>query len=67
MRNLKYFDFLSLFLGILKVKPRDQCLFSKENTIMQDEKTLFDYNITISSAKAQSPAQLGLALRCLSD
>lgn len=30
---------------------------------MEDENTLQDYGITMSTAKAQAPAQLGLALR----
>lgn len=50
------------FTGILKVKPADQLLFSK-NEVMKDDKQLQDYGITISAARAQSPAQLGLALR----
>lgn len=49
--------------GILKIKPRDQMLFNKDNIKMEDEKTLQDYGITMSTAKAQAPAQLGLALR----
>lgn len=50
-------------LGILKVHPTDQRLFNKNNDVMNDEKQLQDYGITISTARAQSPAQLGLALR----
>lgn len=49
--------------GILKVPPRDQCLYNKENEVMSDEKQLQDYGIVVSTAKAQSPPQLGLALR----
>lgn len=49
--------------GILKVPPRDQCLYNKENEVMSDEKQLQDYGIMVSTAKAQSPPQLGLALR----
>lgn len=49
--------------GILKVPPRDQCLYNKENEVMSDEKQLQDYGIVQSTAKAQSPPQLGLALR----
>uniref|UniRef100_A0A0K8TRX6 Elongin-B n=1 Tax=Tabanus bromius TaxID=304241 RepID=A0A0K8TRX6_TABBR len=49
--------------GILKIKPRDQLLFNKENLTMEDEKPLQDYGITMTTAKAQAPAQLGLALR----
>jgi len=49
--------------GILKVRPCDQCLYNKDNQIMSDDKQLQDFGITMSTAKAQSPAQLGLALR----
>lgn len=49
--------------GILKVPPRDQCLYSKDNEVMSDEKQLQDYGIVMATAKAQSPPQLGLALR----
>ncbi|XP_065371802.1 elongin-B [Calliphora vicina] len=49
--------------GILKVKPADQRLYNQDNDIMDDDNTLQDYGITMSTAKAQAPAQLGLALR----
>lgn len=38
-------------------------LFNKDNVVMDDEKTLQDYGITMATAKAQAPAPLGLALR----
>ncbi|XP_059611926.1 elongin-B isoform X1 [Phlebotomus argentipes] len=49
--------------GILKIRPRDQQLYNKDNTIMEDDKPLQDYGISIVTAKAQAPAQLGLAIR----
>ncbi|CAD7077537.1 unnamed protein product [Hermetia illucens] len=49
--------------GILKIKPRDQMLFNKENLVMEEEKLLQDYGITTITAKPQTPAQLGLAIR----
>ncbi|CAG9808335.1 unnamed protein product [Chironomus riparius] len=49
--------------GILKVPPKDQRLFSKDNTAMDDDKQLQDYGITQITSKAQQPAMLGLALR----
>lgn len=49
--------------GILKVPPKDQRLFSKDNTVMEDDKQLQDYGITQITSKAQQPAMLGLALR----
>ncbi len=48
--------------GILKISPKDQRLY-KDNVQMDDEKQLQDYGITMMTAKAQSPAQLGLAVR----
>lgn len=49
--------------GILKVRPHDQSLYSKDNILMSDDKQLHEFGITMATAKAQSPAQLGLALR----
>lgn len=49
--------------GILKMNPQDQQLFNKDNQLMEDEKALQDYGLTSTTAKAQSPAWLGLALR----
>lgn len=49
--------------GILKVPPRDQRLYNKDNQLMEDERTLQECGITVSTAKAQCPAQLGLAVR----
>lgn len=48
--------------GILKVPSRDQRLY-KESQAMSDDKQLQDYNITVTTAKGQSPAQIGLAVR----
>lgn len=49
--------------GILKVPPPSQMLFSKDNLLMEDEKTLAEYGLTSCTAKAQNPACIGLALR----
>lgn len=49
--------------GILKVPPKDQRLLSKDNSIMDDDKQLQDYGITMVTAKAQQPAVLYLVLR----
>lgn len=49
--------------GILKVLPKDQRLYSKDNTVMDDDKQLQDYGITMVTAKAQQPAVLYLVLR----
>lgn len=49
--------------GILKVPPKDQRLYNKDNTLMDDDKQLSEYGITMVTAKAQQPAVLGLAVR----
>ena len=46
--------------GITKVEPENQRLHFKED-ILEDNKLLSDYNLTVSTAKAQSPATIGLA------
>lgn len=51
------------FVGILKVPPHNQQLFNKENTVMEDDKMLQDYGLSSTTAKAQSPATVGLAVR----
>lgn len=51
------------FKGILKVKPVDQRLFSSDNDVLDDDSTLQDNGITMATAKAQQPAQLGLVIR----
>lgn len=52
-----------LFLGILKISPVNQQLFNKDNILMSDNKFLSDYGLLSSTAKAQCPALIGLALR----
>jgi len=47
--------------GITKKPPGEQRLFNKEDAIMEEDKTLADYGLTSSLAKAQSPAEVGLA------
>lgn len=49
--------------GIMKIAPKDQRLFNKDNVLMEDDKPLQDYGITVMTAKAQAPAQLGLAIK----
>jgi len=48
--------------GILKSPPENQRLY-KEDAIMEDSKFLSDYGLTGSTAKAQTPATVGLAVR----
>ncbi|KAJ8941059.1 hypothetical protein NQ318_006833 [Aromia moschata] len=49
--------------GILKIPPQNQQLFNKDNTVMEDQHMLQDYGLTSTTAKAQSPATVGLAIR----
>ncbi|KAJ3666135.1 hypothetical protein Zmor_001589 [Zophobas morio] len=53
--------------GILKIPPQDQQLFNKDNAIMVDDRMLQDYGLTSTTAKAQSPATVGLAVRETAD
>ncbi|XP_017771312.1 PREDICTED: transcription elongation factor B polypeptide 2 [Nicrophorus vespilloides] len=57
------FELKKIIEGILKVAPHNQVLFNKDNTIMADDKMLQDYGLTSTTAKAQSPATVGLAVR----
>ena len=49
--------------GITKFAPENQQLFNKDNVEMDDSHPLMEYGITANSAKAQSPGQIGLAVR----
>lgn len=46
--------------GITQTDPEDQSLYYK-NEILDDNKTLGDYNLNFATAKAQTPATIGLA------
>jgi len=48
--------------GITKVKPSDMRLYKDEEP-MQDDKCLADYGYLTTTAKAQSPATIGLVYR----
>ena len=61
--NTMVLELKRMLEGILKVKPSDQHLYNMDNEIMEDDHPLQDYGITMSSAKAQAPAQLGLSVR----
>jgi len=56
-------DLKKMIEGITKKAPADQQLFNKDDQVMEDDKTLADYNLTASNAKAQQPAEVGLAFR----
>ncbi|XP_059475593.1 elongin-B isoform X2 [Neocloeon triangulifer] len=49
--------------GILKVPPQDQKLYNKNSVVMEDNKTLQEYGLSATTAKAQSPAPVGLSVR----
>lgn len=61
--NTSVLELKRIIEGILKVPPADQQLYNKDNSIMEDEKTLQDYGMTSGVAKAQCPATVGLAVR----
>lgn len=48
--------------GITKVPPQDQLLY-KDDQVMLPERMLGDYGLNCSTAKAQAPAQVGLAYK----
>ncbi|XP_076057796.1 transcription elongation factor elongin B isoform X2 [Oratosquilla oratoria] len=50
--------------GIMKVDPENQQLMNERGTeIFEDDKQLSDYNLTAQTARAQSPATVGLVFR----
>jgi len=49
--------------GITKKPPGEQKLFNRDDQIMDDEKTLSDCGLNSNVAKAQSPAEIGLAFK----
>lgn len=49
--------------GILKKPVEEQCLFNRSNEVMDDDKTLSDYNYTAQTARAQLPETIGLAFK----
>lgn len=60
--NTKVSDLKRMIAGITKTSPENQRLF-KDDEIMDDRKALTDYNLNPTTAKAQSPATIGLAFR----
>ncbi|XP_071943942.1 elongin-B-like [Antedon mediterranea] len=56
------YDLKQMIEGITKRSPEDQKLF-KNNDPLEDTKTLGDCGFTSQNAKAQSPAQVGLAFK----
>ncbi|GAB1602590.1 elongin-B-like [Argonauta hians] len=60
--NTTIFEVKKIVEGILKVPPENQKLY-REETALDDHKTLSDCGYTSSSARAQAPATIGLAVK----
>jgi len=56
-------DLKKMIEGITKKTPALQQLYNKDDIVMDDDKSLFDYGLTSAVAKAQQPAEVGLAFR----
>jgi len=56
-------DLKRMIEGITKRVPADQQLFNKDDIVMEDDKNLSDYGLNSEVAKAQQPAEVGLAFR----
>lgn len=60
--NTSVYELKRMINGIAKVAPDAQRLF-KDDELMEDKKSLSDYNLNSNTAKAQLPATIGLAFR----
>jgi len=60
--NTSVLELKKMVEGILKYAPDDQRLY-KDDTVLDDTKTLADCGFTSSTARAQAPATVGLAIR----
>jgi len=49
--------------GITKKAPSEQQLYNKDDSVMDEDKSLSDYGLTATIAKAQQPAEVGLAFK----
>jgi len=49
--------------GITKKAPSEQQLYNKDDSVMDEDKSLSDYGLTAAIAKAQQPAEVGLAFK----
>ncbi|XP_051173177.1 elongin-B [Leptopilina boulardi] len=61
--NTTVLELKKIIEGILKIPPVNQQLFNKDNVVMTDCKCLGEYGLTPTTAKAQCPALIGLAIR----
>jgi len=60
--NNTVYELKKMIEGILKFKPEDQQLF-KDEEMIDDNKSLSDVGFTSGTARAQSPAEIGLAVK----
>ncbi|KAG8196759.1 hypothetical protein JTE90_014492 [Oedothorax gibbosus] len=60
--NTTVYDLKKMVEGITKVPPENQELY-KDDEVMEQHKILGDYGLNDSTAKAQAPAQVGLAYK----
>jgi len=60
--NNTVFELKKMIEGILKHKPEDQQLF-KDEEMIDDNKSLSDVGFTSLTARAQCPAEIGLAIK----
>ncbi|CAL1294436.1 unnamed protein product [Larinioides sclopetarius] len=56
------YDLKQMIKALTKVLPENQQLY-KDGEVMEDNKTLEDYNLNCCTAKSQDPAEIGLAYR----
>ncbi|KAL7298426.1 hypothetical protein TKK_0008217 [Trichogramma kaykai] len=61
--NTTVLELKKIIEGILKIPPVNQQLFNKETILMAESKLLSDYGLSSTTAKAQCPAVIGLAVR----
>jgi transcription elongation factor B subunit 2 len=60
--NTTVLELKRMIEGITKKPPSEQRLYNKDDLLMDDDKCLADYGLSSTQAKAQSPAEVGLAL-----
>ena len=61
--STKVIEVKKIIEGVTKIAPRNQQLFSRENQLMDDVKSISYYGFNSHSAKPESPASIGLAVR----
>lgn len=61
--NTTVYEVKKVIEGILKKSPEEQQLYSKDNQIMDDSKTISEYGYTSTTSKAQLPETIGLVFK----